>query len=470
MVDKVIPNKGSGPFTDEELERSFVDVEEILEKALSFPKKTIYKSITLDVGVSGMTLVYSGSSDITLTTVPGIGQFVVVQAGSGKITVAAADENNTTNGAQRRLAFVETETGVYTGFGPAFLPVVRNDDGSLSLTPKASAAIGAGGGGVSETLLAQIDAMRATFMPTQTTAPSITGLAMVGQTLTGNVGAYTHTPSSYTVQWYRGATAITGATNNTYVPVEADIGSQLYFKVIPANAIIAAASAFSSSPTSAVIAAGIAISRTHHVSNTSVDANVASLSVAVGNVTAGELIVVSVSWDTNAGSNTGVTVSDNASNTYVAGSVGALVDRTPRVQNFWCLSSAANAALSVTVTNVDVSSPLTVQVTTYSAAGGSTWSMTANNEIGSDFVPMPVSSGAVNVAANSVALAHYYHTYGLVGTLTYSGGTLVGTVDNSFLLEDITYVAENNKVFTAGDDGSGGYTRTGIALNVFTRT
>ena len=55
----------------------------------------------------------------------------------------------------------------------------------------------------------------------------ITGVNKVGTQLTASVTAPTPTPSGYTYQWYRGSTAISGATSSTYTTVAADIGSTL---------------------------------------------------------------------------------------------------------------------------------------------------------------------------------------------------------------------------------------------------
>ena len=59
----------------------------------------------------------------------------------------------------------------------------------------------------------------------------ITGINKVGTQLTASVTAPTPTPAGYTYQWYRGSTAINGATSSTYTPVAADMGSHLKVKV-----------------------------------------------------------------------------------------------------------------------------------------------------------------------------------------------------------------------------------------------
>lgn len=70
----------------------------------------------------------------------------------------------------------------------------------------------------------------ATFPPRDLTAPRISGIATVGQTLRVTEGSWTNKPSEYAYQWWRcdvlghGCEAISGATYSTYVPGPADAG------------------------------------------------------------------------------------------------------------------------------------------------------------------------------------------------------------------------------------------------------
>ena len=62
--------------------------------------------------------------------------------------------------------------------------------------------------------------------PVNTVAPSISGTATVGQVLTCTAGTWTGNPvPNVTRQWYRGASAISGATGLAYTPVSADAGA-----------------------------------------------------------------------------------------------------------------------------------------------------------------------------------------------------------------------------------------------------
>ena len=62
---------------------------------------------------------------------------------------------------------------------------------------------------------------------TSTAAPTITGTAALGQTLTAHVAAWAPTPDSWSYQWYRNDTRISGADDPTYTVVAADGGSSL---------------------------------------------------------------------------------------------------------------------------------------------------------------------------------------------------------------------------------------------------
>jgi len=70
-------------------------------------------------------------------------------------------------------------------------------------------------------------------VPVNTVAPVISGTATIGQTLTSTTGTWTSDTgvTGYLYQWYRGATLITGATNNTYVLALADVGFDITCRV-----------------------------------------------------------------------------------------------------------------------------------------------------------------------------------------------------------------------------------------------
>ena len=66
--------------------------------------------------------------------------------------------------------------------------------------------------------------------PVNTVAPVISGTMVVGQTLTTTNGTWTNSPTSFTYKWYKGITAIVGATSSTYILVQADAGTTTAIK------------------------------------------------------------------------------------------------------------------------------------------------------------------------------------------------------------------------------------------------
>jgi hypothetical protein len=78
--------------------------------------------------------------------------------------------------------------------------------------------------------------------PSNTTAPSVSGTATAGQTLSANVGVWSEEPSEYSYQWQRcsspgSCASIKGANGPTYPVGKGDVGSRLAVSVIATNAI-----------------------------------------------------------------------------------------------------------------------------------------------------------------------------------------------------------------------------------------
>ena len=79
-------------------------------------------------------------------------------------------------------------------------------------------------------------------VPVNTAAPTISGTAQPGQTLTESHGTWSNNPTGYTYQWQRcdnagaNCTTITGANSQTYVPVAADVGHTLKVQETASNA------------------------------------------------------------------------------------------------------------------------------------------------------------------------------------------------------------------------------------------
>ena len=72
--------------------------------------------------------------------------------------------------------------------------------------------------------------------PVNTLAPVISGTTTLGSTLTSTTGTWTGSPApTFTYQWYRGATLISGATSSTYVTVLADSTASITCRVTGTN-------------------------------------------------------------------------------------------------------------------------------------------------------------------------------------------------------------------------------------------
>jgi len=75
--------------------------------------------------------------------------------------------------------------------------------------------------------------------PINTAAPSVSGSTTQGNTLSTTNGSWNsnlaYSPASYTYQWRRGSSDISGATNSTYVTQVADVGNAISCRVTAAN-------------------------------------------------------------------------------------------------------------------------------------------------------------------------------------------------------------------------------------------
>jgi hypothetical protein len=67
--------------------------------------------------------------------------------------------------------------------------------------------------------------------PTATTAPAITGMPMVGQTLTVSAGTWSVPGLAFAYQWQRAGVPIPGATAATYTVITADVGQPITVRV-----------------------------------------------------------------------------------------------------------------------------------------------------------------------------------------------------------------------------------------------
>jgi hypothetical protein len=102
--------------------------------------------------------------------------------------------------------------------------------------------IASNAGGSSAAATSEATATATPPVPTNTSPPTITGTAQQGQTLTEHHGTWANEPTSYSYLWLQcdgsGANckAISGATNQTYVPVFGDVGHAIRVEETATNA------------------------------------------------------------------------------------------------------------------------------------------------------------------------------------------------------------------------------------------
>ena len=95
-------------------------------------------------------------------------------------------------------------------------------------------------------------------IPVNSLAPSITGIARTGETLSASTGTWSGSPTAYAYQWKRSSTSsgsytdIPSATNSTYLVSESDVGYFIKAAVVASN-VAGSSSAVLSSQSSAVV-------------------------------------------------------------------------------------------------------------------------------------------------------------------------------------------------------------------------
>lgn len=142
------------------------------------------------------------------------------RAGGPALPVAVVTDGRATEG-NNAIAVYEAPAGTPVIAGPA-LPIVVAPAGSrVEAGPAIPVRVVAGSLGST------------VAPPVNTVAPTISGTAELGATLTGNHGTYTGSPTSYTYRWLRNGVAIGGATAQTYVLVLSDLGTTITFEEVP---------------------------------------------------------------------------------------------------------------------------------------------------------------------------------------------------------------------------------------------
>ncbi len=121
-------------------------------------------------------------------------------------------------------------------------------------TSSASAFTASIEAGSFETFKTDTQAFLDTVPAVNTVAPTITGTAAVGSTLTASVGTWTGDDVVHTYQWYRGSEAIDGATSSTYVVGVNDINFAIKCSVDGGN--VAGGDTIPTAATTAVVPGG----------------------------------------------------------------------------------------------------------------------------------------------------------------------------------------------------------------------
>jgi len=224
-------------------------------------------------------------------------------------------------------------------------------------------------------------------LPVNTVAPVVSGTATFGQTLTTTNGTWTGAPApTFTYQWQRNTSNISGATSSTYVLVQADVGNTVRCVVTATNAVGVASANSNSTATVAAIVPG---------------------APTIGTATATSSTTATVSYTAPA-SNGGATIT-----TYTATSSPDGITGT--------LSTSGSGTITVTGLSGGTSYTFTVRATNsvgQGAASGSSNTITTVPALGSAYGG-GFFAGQISVNANGVA------THNLVAAASsVSGGNL----------------------------------------------
>ncbi len=185
-----------------------------------------------------------------------------IVGGTSASSPIVAAEFGLAGGAQG-VAYPASTLYSHIGESSALYDVVSGSNGSCTGATSCRAARGYDGPtGVGSPI--GLDAFATTASPADTTVPSISGTAEVGQTLTVTHGTWSNEPSSYGERWLlcnsagANCSAISGATSSTYTLTSTSVGSTVRVQEIASNSSGKGAPAFSTQ-TAAVISNAPAI-------------------------------------------------------------------------------------------------------------------------------------------------------------------------------------------------------------------
>jgi len=210
---------------------------------------------TTSTTLTGGTLDGTGTVDGTLTnssgtvspgdTVPGLGTLKTTgaysQGGGGELAIELDGTTAGSGFSQLQVAGGVTLGGdLYLADGSGFVPAQVDTFAIVTATSTPTGALTlTGPGSGSYTYAVPSDTVTLSVNPTPGNAqpPQISGNLQVGQTLTCSSGNWSgNPPITYTYQWNRDGSPISGATSSTYVVLAADQGHALTCTVTATNA------------------------------------------------------------------------------------------------------------------------------------------------------------------------------------------------------------------------------------------
>ena len=198
---------------------------------------------TYPAAIPGVISVAGSDQTDALYSYSDYGSWVDVAAPGANVTTLPNGGYGAVGGTSLASPVVAGIAGLMLSAQPAATPAQVADALFSSTAPTA---------GTHDTQYGRVNAYRAlmalngagtgtTPPPTLTTAPTISGTAQSGATLSAGTGAWSNSPSSYAYQWRRcdGAGAscapVTGATSATYPLTGADVGATMRVTVTATN-------------------------------------------------------------------------------------------------------------------------------------------------------------------------------------------------------------------------------------------
>jgi hypothetical protein len=176
-----------------------------------------------------MTLLHVGSNRVS----PPVSTTAPVISGTATIGSTISSTTGVWTNSPTSYTYQWQRNGSNIGGATASTYLTVTADGGTSLTCIVTAVNA--GGSVSATSNA-LSIAPAVLPPVNTTAPVISGTPTGGSTISSTTGVWTNSPTSYTYQWQRNGSNISGATASTYLTVSADGGTSLTDVVTAINA------------------------------------------------------------------------------------------------------------------------------------------------------------------------------------------------------------------------------------------